>query len=874
MWLGRGWDSEQFVFSETTAGNGCVAKMALVRVCLALAAVQGVLAVETTLVSDLERLIELHGSGAITSSEFAAAKSRLLREDTATSAVEEADLVDLVSRVVMRHQQVFQRKILDSVRAMIDERLPGDHRGTDRGEIADSGGAREDIVTAEAVSDDGVVPKQRRLATTASNIEDANVWLQSADSSIVFGPRADVCLKRGGEETLGTNGNFVAEGELRARGGATATTVQIADETRPVKSCGFESKTCDLERVGAASAVSYVLRQGYACPTAYPYPGEDATACVNACYNCAECVKCGGAPSKSWCMRGGCAAYHANGGTENCAEQIAQGHGSVCAPASDPPSTAVRIENHSGTFHVPETDAYLRFGVDTATAAYSFSFWIKLTQHNHAHGNCLLQLLRSDGSQSYLTNYVGPHPTPWEINGVSVDDKKWHQITLTYYDGAQVWKSYEGGAHVKTQAKHVEALVTTMFVEIGTHSWIIDGTHYRGTRFVWEMDDFAMYAKALTAGEVATIIAGHPPKSPFSLDGTKLTKKNLENMLATTKKEATFCETSAGDSKCCTLPEGHYGASRDPRGVLNADGSAANPCPGNDSVNYISIPSSCTVKFMEHFGRGRPDETGKTWTLNGPGEFTSPDDFPTATISSATITCDTLPAHNVLVDAHIAAGRTLKGSAVMYDYYFGSDQLALDDHGIYSFNVGGMTTSDLKELIFQVQTKRSPPFSIGNHYIEVEAGVAHCGGGCHFASYHKRYWLNGYCDLFEIGSGLDQKTGAHSAGWSLGRIKDGHNGHNWDCGMLKVAHAPGGSYTYGSQWFVHIRSTKRLILLQVRSKGRYDNANVDRDCAATDCSRVCTHSGCGRSSKPFHSGQNCRVPASCVGYVDRYTSKP
>ena len=94
------------------------------------------IASESTLIGELERLSKLYDAGALTASEFAASKARLISGDAPPPSLEEVELAAIVSRVVLRHQQainernqkVFDAKLLE-MQAAIDELLRANSTG-------------------------------------------------------------------------------------------------------------------------------------------------------------------------------------------------------------------------------------------------------------------------------------------------------------------------------------------------------------------------------------------------------------------------------------------------------------------------------------------------------------------------------------------------------------------------------------------------------------------------------------------------------------------------------------------------------------------------------------------------------------------------
>ena len=154
-----------------------------------------VVATDSNFLDGLMKLASLHKDGLLSKAEWQAAKKRLLH-DGATSDEEEPrqteqDMADVAARVFMHQRE----QMLQDVQAMIDSRLPS----------VDINSDREDHETRN-------VRELQGGSSVATRVASANVWLQDDKGKVVFGPHADVCLKRDGAGTLSTDGNFVVGG--------------------------------------------------------------------------------------------------------------------------------------------------------------------------------------------------------------------------------------------------------------------------------------------------------------------------------------------------------------------------------------------------------------------------------------------------------------------------------------------------------------------------------------------------------------------------------------------------------------------------------------------------------------------------------------
>ena len=103
-----------------------------------------------------------------------------------------------------------------------------------------------------------------------------------------------------------------------------------------------------------------------------------------------------------------------------------------------------------------------------------------------------------------------------------------------------------------------------------------------------------------------------------------------------------FCDTrEGGGGNCCDLPPGNYSVHE----------LTSNPCPRNNAISYIKVPSGCTVKvWQQHF-------SGRSWDFSAgthvPGGWDN-------TISSATIACVGGLVWEILDPACLQYGATMK----------------------------------------------------------------------------------------------------------------------------------------------------------------------------------------------------------------------
>ena len=166
-----------------------------------------------SLVGDLQELGKLRRANILNEDEFVAAKKRLIHEEGASEAgmspiMDEGQIAELVSRVVLRHE----KSMLEKMAAMIAQALNDQHPHSDR-----KGADLLAVSSAGAPIDrhgggDGESGKRRRELqagnNVASRVASANVWLQDAKSKVVFGPEADVCLQRDGDASLRIDGKL------------------------------------------------------------------------------------------------------------------------------------------------------------------------------------------------------------------------------------------------------------------------------------------------------------------------------------------------------------------------------------------------------------------------------------------------------------------------------------------------------------------------------------------------------------------------------------------------------------------------------------------------------------------------------------------
>ena len=133
----------------------------------------------------------------------------------------------------------------------------------------------------------------------------------------------------------------------------------------------------------------------------------------------------------------------------------------------------------------------------------------------------------------------------------------------------------------------------------------------------------------------------------------------------------------------------------------------------------------------------------------------------------------TVPKAALHVSGGVAYGNEGNGNAAVYEYAFS----------------GEYTNMDVLDLT--LQHTQNPIYGWGTFYIEIDASISHCGGGCPHSSYHRKAWMNGYCGLYDTFGGAEESVeegGYPLAGWAVSRVINGHNGHGFDCTLLRITH--------------------------------------------------------------------------------------
>eukprot|EP00055_Hartaetosiga_balthica_P016828 m.108223 g.108223 ORF g.108223 m.108223 type:complete len:178 (+) comp9187_c1_seq6:848-1381(+) len=113
-----------------------------------------------------------------------------------------------------------------------------------------------------------------------------------------------------------------------------------------------------------------------------------------------------------------------------------------------------------------------------------------------------------------------------------------------------------------------------------------------------------------------------------------------------------------------------------------------------------------------------------------------------------------------------------------------------------------------------------------------------------------RMYYNGYCDT-AVMENVESST-ALAASWSVFRVADGYNGHNFICGIVGIRHLPGGA-TYGGPYRIKIRSSYPLSV---------NYATIESKSCSIDCSHgsqcgggTCAPWACRVSNCPNHKIQ-------------------
>ena len=194
---------------------------------------------------------------------------------------------------------------------------------------------------------------------------------------------------------------------------------------------------------------------------------------------------------------------------------------------------------------------------------------------------------------------------------------------------------------------------------------------------------------------------------------------------------------------------------------------------------------------------------------------------------------------------------------------------------ILSWQTGTWKTADLLELTLQHTTNTG--YGWGSYYVEIEAGIAHCGGGCPGGNYHRKMWMNAYCSLYDADGGGDHNTllspSSHPMGnWEVTRAPDGHNGHNFDCTLLRVTHTGKVQNVYASIYnlisaggldYTEMSSYDHLSVTKVNDDGEGDAA-VELKLTQAGC---CTNTGSINSAARTRFGNAASIPTSGRGYV-------
>ena len=122
-------------------------------------------------------------------------------------------------------------------------------------------------------------PTEAPTQSVANRVASANIWLQHEDGKVVFGPKADVSLRRHGANMLRTDGDFVVGGLLRTGGGGTDLAASLTHlATRLTKLESYNTPTCEILRYLAGAC-----RGDIASGSAYLARAAATETCSEAC---------------------------------------------------------------------------------------------------------------------------------------------------------------------------------------------------------------------------------------------------------------------------------------------------------------------------------------------------------------------------------------------------------------------------------------------------------------------------------------------------------------------------------------------------------------------------------------------------------------